>query len=62
MPPLTTKDSIGPTGDDHEDIQNDGATSEVCAEGGTLPVWEHTGPPIESKANEVGPLSEHLSS
>ena len=55
----SAKINTGPTGDDRKDLQNDDVTSKVWA--GVLPVWEHIGPPAESKTNKVASLPEYLS-
>jgi len=55
----SAKISTGPAGDDRKDLQNDDVTSNVWA--GVLPVWEHIGPPVESKTNKVSPVPEYLS-
>ena len=55
----SAKVNTGPAGDDRKDLQNDDVTSKVWA--GVLPVWEHIGPPVESKTNKVTPVPEYLS-
>lgn len=56
----STKTNTGPPGDDRRDLQNDNITSKVWT--GVLPVWQHVGPPVESKTNKVASFPEHLSS
>ena len=56
----SAKVNTGPTGDDRKDLQNDDVTSKVWT--GVLPVWEHIGPPVESKTNKVAPLPGYLGS
>lgn len=53
----SAKTIAGPTGDDRKDLQDDGVTSKVWAV--VLPVWEHIGSPVESKANQVTAVPEH---
>lgn len=56
----SAKINTGPVSDDRgNDLQNDEITSRVWI--GVLPVWEHIGPPIESKTNKVTPVPEYLS-
>ena len=56
----SAKVNTGPAGDDRKDLQNDQVTSKVWA--GVLPVWEHIGPPVESKTNKVIQVPGYLSS
>lgn len=55
----SAKINTGPASDDRKDLENDDVTSRVWA--GVLPVWEHIGPPIESKTNKVRSTPEYLS-
>ncbi|KAF9645609.1 hypothetical protein BDM02DRAFT_3119952 [Thelephora ganbajun] len=56
----SAKVNTGPPGDDRRDLQDDDVTSKVWV--GVLPVWEHIGPPIESKTNKVTSVPRYLSS
>ena len=56
----STKANTGPPGDDRRDLQNDDITSKVWT--GVFPIWEHIGPPVESKTNKVASLPEYLDS
>ena len=55
----SAKVNTGSVGDDRNDLQNDEVTAKVWT--GVLPVWEHIGPPIESKTNKVEQLPDYLS-
>ncbi|KAF9778329.1 hypothetical protein BJ322DRAFT_494428 [Thelephora terrestris] len=56
----SAKISTGPAGDDRKELQNDDVTSKVWT--GVFPVWEHVGPPVESKTNKVALVPEYLGS